>query len=167
MPERDLLSRRRHLLTAAAVPSFYLAEWLLVAASASVFSLLRLRGLADREIWLVLWAANLAISGTLVRCNDLLRVDMTLMQGLRKLTDAAIHKTGGFGRLLELVIFVRLLLWDGPCQLLIFFRNRLPSPLLRVGFFVAASGLQMFLWAQIYELGYQGITDFFLLQKGS
>ncbi len=166
MSERNPVTRRG-LLTAAAVPSFYLAEWLLVAASASVFSFLRFHGLADRDIWLLLWAANLALSGILVACNDLLRVDMTLMQGLRQLTDAAIRRTGAFGRLLEAVIFLRLLIWDGPCQLLIFFRTRLPSPLVRVGFFVAASGLQMFVWAQVYEFGYQGITDFFHLQKGS
>lgn len=147
----------RGLLTAALVPSFYLTEWLLVGASAALFSTLRYRGLSDGQIWLLLWLGNLLLSTLFVLCNDRLQIDLTLMQGLRRLTEATIRRSGWPGLLLEAVVCIRLLIWDGPCQLLIFCRCRLPSPFLRAVFLVTASGLQMLIWARLYTLGYDSL----------
>jgi len=157
---------RKRLATVVLVPSFYFIEWLLVAATASVFVLLRQYGLSDREIWLLFWVANLAISGALVVGNDRLGIDITLMQTLRKLVAAATSRAKWVGLPLEAAVFIRLLIWDGPCQLLIFFRERLPSRTVRVCFFVAASGLQMFVWANIYALGYEGFLQLITRWKG-
>jgi hypothetical protein len=114
---------------------------------------------SDREIWLLFWVANLAISWALVVGNDRLGIDITFMQTLRKLVAAATNRAKWVGLPLEAAVFIRLLIWDGPCQLLIFFRDRLPSRIVRVFFFVAASGLQMFVWARIYALGYEGFLQ--------
>jgi len=151
--------RRSGLLLATLVPSFYLAEWLLVAATASSFTWFRIQGYSNEQIWLLFWVANLLISAAFITCNDLLGVDITLMQGLRKLTTATLRRSIGIGILFECTIFIRLLLWDGPCQLLIYWRARLPSAMLQVAFLIVASGIQMFVWAQIYALGYDGIGE--------
>jgi len=157
---------RRGLLLAALVPSFYLAEWLLVAATASCFTYFRIQGYSNEQIWLLFWVANLLISSAFLTCNDLLGVDITLMQGLRKLTDATLRRSIWFGILLELVVFIRLLLWDGPCQLLIYWRSRLPSTPSQIVFLIVASGIQMFVWAKIYTLGYNGIGELLSNLKG-
>jgi hypothetical protein len=48
---------------------------------------------------------------------------------------------------------------DGASQLLMNFWERLrPQRLLDV-FFLAASGFQMFIWAKLYSLGYEGVGD--------
>jgi len=161
-----LLRQHNGLLMATLVPSFYLAEWLLVAATASSFTWFRLRGYSNEQIWLLFWAANLLISVLFITCNDLLRVDITLMQGLRKLTDATHRRSIWFGILLELAVFIRLLLWDGPCQLLIYWRARLPSTPRQIIFLIVASGIQMLVWAQIYALGYDGIGELLSDLKG-
>jgi hypothetical protein len=158
--------RRSGLLLATLVPSFYLAEWLLVAATASIFSWLRHQHYSSEQIWLTFWVGNLLVSATFIICNDLLRVDFTLMQGLRKLTEATQRRSIWLGFLLELGIFIRLLLWDGPCQLLIYCRSRLPSTLWQVAFLIAASGIQMFIWSKIYNLGYEGIGELLTSLKG-
>jgi len=151
---------RTGLLLAALVPSFYFVEWLLVAGSATLFAWLHYRGIPTGTIWLLLWGGNLILSTGFILCNDRLRVDLTLMQTLRRLTDAAIHRSRWPGLLLEAAVCLRLLLWDGPCQLLIFLRRRLPARWARIVLLLTASALQMWLWATLYALGYDGIGDF-------
>ena len=123
------------------------------------FSFLKLSGHSPGRIWLILWGANMLISAAFILGNDRLRVDITLMQGLRNLVTAALRRSRRLGLLLEALLFVRLLLWDGPCQLLIFFRPRLASKAGRLCLFTAASGLQMLVWTAIYELGFESVAE--------
>jgi hypothetical protein len=157
---------RGGLVLATLVPSFYLAEWLLVAATASIFTWLRHSDYSPEQIWLVFWAGNLLVSAAFIACNDLLQVDFTLMQGLRKLTEMTLRRSIWLGILLELGIFIRLLLWDGPCQLLIYSRARLPSSQRQIAFLIVTSGVQMFVWTKLYCLGYDGIGEVIANLKG-
>lgn len=159
MFQANSVRARRGVLALLLVPSFYLAEWGLVAVTASLFSWLHYREIPDHLIWLLFWAGNLGLSVLFVLCNDLLRVDFTLMEKLSALLQVAARRSPSLAILLEAVIFVRLLLWDGPCQLLIFFRRRLPSPPVQALFLFAASGIQMFVWARLYALGYASISE--------
>jgi hypothetical protein len=65
------------------------------------------------------------------------------METSRRWTNAAAQKSKWAGYIIEVIVFIRLLLWDGPCLLVIYFKERLPSGLLRAGVFVAASGFQL------------------------
>lgn len=145
---------KNRALTAVCAPSFYLAELGLVATAASLFSILRYHDFSMTEIWLVFWLLNVLLSGMIVRLNDCLEADITLMQSLRVLIDAAIRRSRWIGLALEIAIVVRLLIWDGPPQLLIFFRNRIKSDTGRFLFLTAASGFQMFIWTDVYSMGY-------------
>jgi hypothetical protein len=145
--------------TALLFPSFRLLEWLLVAATATIFSLFKYYGLTDYSIWLILWALNLILSGSVILLNDYIKVDITLMQTARKVINAFIERKKIAGYFLEFAVVLRLLLWDGPDQLFIFFRERLKSKMVQVCFFVASSGIQMFVWAKIYGYGYAGASD--------
>jgi hypothetical protein len=106
------------------------------------------------------------ISGAFILGNDRLQVDITLMQSLRNLVTATLRRSLWLGLLLEALVFLRLLLWDGPCQLLIFFRPRLTSKTRRFCLFVGASGLQMLVWIKIYDLGYEGVSELLHYLKG-
>lgn len=156
----DADTRKKNLaLTAILAPSFYALEWGVVGVTAGLVTFLKYRGLSDLSLWLILWGLNLLFSAAVVLFNDHFRIDLTLMETLRKLTTRASGKSKWAGYLMELVVFFRLLLWDGASQLLIYFRERLPSRVLRSGFFLAASGLQMFIWIKLYSLGYEGVGD--------
>jgi hypothetical protein len=152
---------KKHALTAICAPSFYLAELGLVATAASLFSILKYHDFSMTEIWLVFWLLNLFISGVIVRLNDRFEADITLMQSLRGLIDAAIVRSRWIGFTLETVIVIRLLIWDGPSQLLIFFRNRIKTDTGRFLFLTAASGFQMFIWTDVYSMGYDNFFLFF------
>lgn len=150
---------RRWALAAILAPSFYALEWGLVGATAGLVTFLKFRGLSDVAIWLVLWGLNLLFSGAVVLCNDRTKIDFTLMETSRRWTNAAAKKSKWVGYIIEVIVFIRLLLWDGPCLLVIYFKERLPSRSLRSAIFVAASGFQMFIWAQLYILGFESIGD--------
>lgn len=157
LSDKDLL--KKGASTAILFPSFRLMEWLLVAATASIFSLFKYYGFTEYSIWIILWILNLLLSGAVVLFNDRIKVDFTMMQTLRKFTNVLISKAKKVGYLFEVIIFGRLLLWDGPDQLFIFFRDRIPSKLIRVCFFVCASGVQMFIWSRIYAFGYDSLSE--------
>lgn len=146
-------------MTAVLAPSFYALELALVGVTAGLVTFLKHRDLSDMAVWLVLWGLNLLFSAAVVLFSNHFRIDLTLMEALRKLTTTASAKSKLAGYLMELTVFVRLLLWDGASQLLIYFRERLPSRALRGGFFLAASGLQMFIWLKLYTLGFEGVSD--------
>lgn len=156
-------NRTKLLLTAILAPSFYAMEWALVGITAGLVTFLKYRGFSDIFIWLVLWGLNLLFSLGVVLFNDRCNIDIILMKTVRALTTKAAQKSHWLGWLMELVVLVRLLFWDGPCQILIYFRERLSSKPLRVSLFVGSSGVQMFIWAKLYSLGYESVGD--LLKK--
>lgn len=104
---------RKGVLTAALVPSLRLLDWVLVGIAVSLYSLLKYYALTDIKIWIILWILNLIISGSVVIFNDRYKIDITLMQALRRLVTAMINKSRPAGFALETFIFFRLLLWDG------------------------------------------------------
>jgi hypothetical protein len=150
---------RKGVLTAILAPSFYLMEWLLIAATASAFAFLKHHGMPEWQIWLLFWAANLLISGGVVLFHNRSGIDLTLMQSLRDLIDLAATRSKWTGLVLETAAFIRLLVWDGPCQLLIFFQQRLTTTGAKVGFLVASSAIQMLIWTAFYALGYAGVSE--------
>ena len=150
---------RKGAWTAVLVPSLRFLDWVLVGITASLYSLLKYYSFTDIGIWVILWILNLIVSGSVVLLNDRYKIDITLMQTLRRLVAAMFHKSRPAGCALETIIFFRLLLWDGADQFIIFFRERLRHGAFQVAVFVAASGLQMFVWTKVYALGYEGMAD--------
>ncbi len=145
--------------TVVLVPSLRFLDWLLVGASMTLFSVLKYKGLNDYLIWIVLWMLNMFLSGAIILFNDRIKVDITLMQTLRKAVNAIINRSRPIGYIAEAIIVGRLLVWDGPDQLIIFFRDRLGTKLVIILCFVISSGVQMFIWSKIYGYGYNSILD--------
>jgi hypothetical protein len=149
----------RLALTALLAPAFYALEWGLVGLTAALVAVLKIAGWSDLAIWLILWGLNLLFSLLVVLCSDRSRIDFTLMATARRLTDRAAGRAWWLGRLLELIVLLRLLFWDGPCHLLIYFRPFLPTRPQRAALLILASGAQMLLWAKLYSLGYDSAGD--------
>lgn len=147
------------MFTGVLVPAFYAFDWILVGLTAGLVSLLIVAGMGETGIWLILWACNILLSSGIVLFGDRLGVDLTLMQTLRRVVDLIHARSQRVGWICEAALLVRLLLWDGPAQLLIFIRQRVPSKTLRAAILVAAGGIQMFVWTRVYLLGYEGIAS--------
>lgn len=153
--------RKRGLTMAVAIPAIRWMDWMLMGATATLVAFLKRFSLGDVVIFFVLWTGNIILSGAVVFANDKSGVDLTAMEAVRRLTDAAIAKSKVTGIILEVLIIFRLLIWDGPDQFIIFLRGRLNSKMTKILVFVSASGFQMAIWTYLYILGYENFTELF------
>lgn len=151
---------RKGIWTAILFPAVQWVDWLLVGVTAMLVVFLKSIDFSDLAVFAVLWVGNVLVSWSVVFANDKTGIDLTLMQGLRRLVDATTERSRFFGIICEAVVLVRLTIWDGPDQLFIYFRKHLPqSTAFRVSFFLGASGVQMAIWTLLYVSGYEEITQ--------
>jgi len=159
--------RKKGLALALVVPAVRWGEWALVGATATLVALLKTICIkeycfTDIGIFFVLWIGNLFLSGGIVKLNQSLAdVDVTLMEGLRRLIDAAIHKSKLWGWILEAVILVRLIIWDGAAYFIIFFHKRINMQWKKRAAFILASGVQMAIWTVLYLAGFNSFSELF------
>jgi hypothetical protein len=141
------------------VPAIRWGEWALMGATASLVAMLKLYGVGDVSVFFILWIGNLVLSGAIVKFNDSTEVDITLMEGLRRLVDAAFVKSKIAGIVIEALVLIRLIIWDGASYFIIFFRSRITKRSTKILIFVAASGIQMAAWTMLYIAGYNKFSD--------
>lgn len=145
--------RERGLKMAILIPAMHWIDWLMVAATASVVLALKQAHYSTMSIFFILWVGNMILSGAIVWLNDVSRADVLLMEALRRGVNLLIQKYPYFGYLVEGLLIIRLVFWDGPDNFILFFRERLRSRLQKVGVFIFVSGLQMAVWTMIYVAG--------------
>lgn len=114
-------------------------------------------------IFVIMWALN-ALNGWVVtiKINDWSKKDPTLLEGMRRVVDAVTNKSIISGILLEIYWLIRLVIWDGPGELIIFLRPRIGKhKMLAMIIFLIAAGLQMLLWTSVYIKGYDSLSQLF------
>ncbi|NTW89349.1 MAG: hypothetical protein HGB37_00320 [Candidatus Moranbacteria bacterium] len=153
--------KKKGLVLSAAVPAIKWVDWVLVGATATAVGFLKNQGFPEWGIFLILWVTNMALSASVVIAAEKTSLDLTLMEALRRLIDAAIEKSRVTGLMLESVVLIRLLLWDGADQFVIFLKRRIPNFRLLAVVFVMASAIQMAVWTVLYGLGYDNFSDLF------
>jgi hypothetical protein len=158
--------RKRGLSMALIVPAIRWGEWALLGATGTLVIILKSANfwgyeLTDLEIFFILWIGNMLIEASMVWFNDKVDVDVTLMEGLRRLVDTAFLKSKIAGLIIEIIVVIRLVVWDGSGYFIIFFRDRLSKKATQLAFFVLASGFQMAIWTALYVAGYKGFSELF------
>ncbi len=141
------------------VPAIRWGEWALLGITGSVVVSLKAAGVGNIAIFFILWIGNLVIEAAMVKFNDSTTIDITLMEGLRRLVDAAFKKSAVAGIVIEILVVIRLLVWDGSAYFIIFFRNRLPNKFMKISTFILAAGFQMAVWTGLYVLGFESFTE--------
>ncbi|OPY78766.1 MAG: hypothetical protein A4E65_02124 [Syntrophorhabdus sp. PtaU1.Bin153] len=153
--------KRKGIAMAVAIPAVRWIDWILAGLTATLVAFFKEKGLGNVLIFFILWLGNIALSGAIVFANDKTKIDLTAMEAIRRLVDAAIAKSKFTGVILEILILGRLLIWDGPDQFIIFFRFRLKNPIAKIILFILASGFQMMIWTFLYILGYENFKELF------
>ncbi len=153
--------KKRGIVLSLAVPAFRWFDWLLVGLTQILVAFLIQLGLSYGLIFLLLWTGNIALNWSIVAINDKTKIDFTLMEGLRRLINAALEKSRLTGRILEAIILIRLIIWDGSDNVVIFFRHKLDNFYLRLATFIVVSGVQMGVWTTLYVLGYHSFSQLF------
>ena len=130
--------------------------------AASIVVTLKSLGCQFWTIVSVMWIVN-ALNGLLIlKINDRSGIDLTLYAGTRRMVDALTIKKNIVGILSEIFFVIKLVLWDGPGELVIFLRPRIVSKELIVAIFLVSSLVQMIPWVMIYLKGYDSLSQFFL-----
>ncbi|MEI7890852.1 MAG: hypothetical protein WCI36_02690 [bacterium] len=153
--------KKRGLSMMLIVPAIRWGEWMLLGATGAAVVALKAWGVGDVSIFFLLWAGNLLIEWCLIAFNDSTDVDVTLMEGLRRLVDKAFEQSLILGIVIEILVVVRLIIWDGAAYFIIFFQKRLVRKSLKISLFVFSCGLQMAVWTVLYIYGYESFSDLF------
>ena len=157
MEDRSDLARRTGIL-ALAVLLYRQLDWILVALTASLVGVLRYYQVSHLHIFLILWIANLFLSGALVVCSQKVEVDFTLSNGWRRLVNRAAARSRLLGGILEAAFILGISLWAGAGPLYIFLCEKIPSrPTLGV-IVVVVSGIQMAIWGGVFVFGYESLS---------
>jgi hypothetical protein len=134
-------------------------DWYLAGLTASIVASLRYFNKPFWLIFAVLWGMNLAISYLIILFSKKSGRDFTLMERLRKATESLHKESRAMGWIFELLAGFKFIFWDGPDRFVLYFESRLPSKISKILVFVVTSGIQMFIWAWLYILGYDSISD--------
>lgn len=141
------------------VPAIRWGEWMLLGITGMLVVILKSWGIGDVSIFFILWGGNLVIETAMVLFNDSTEVDVTLMEGLRRLVDMAFQKSIIAGSIIEIIVIIRLIIWDGAAYFIIFFRNRLTGKFAKISLFIFAAGFQMAVWTLLYICGYNSFWE--------
>lgn len=137
---------------------FRLYEWVMFSATIATVSTLKYFGVSETLIFLILWAINMCLGFSEVFLYNKTRVDFTLAAGYRRSVDSVIGLSIIVGIVLEIACAVKLLIWDGVSQLLIFMEKRIGSLIPRFIVFVTGSFAQMAFWTYLLSRGYDSLA---------
>jgi hypothetical protein len=111
-------------------------------------------------IVIIMWIIN-ALNGLLVLIiNSKSDIDLTLYAGLGRIVDALTTKKIS-GSLISIIFIIKIVIWDGPGELMIFLRPKITSKRFAVFIFLFAAGFQMIPWVLIYLKSYDSLTQLF------
>ena len=158
--EEELVRKMAITGAMAILYSIYHYMIAMVIAATIVVSLKSL-GYSFWIIVIIMWALN-ASNGLLVLIiNYKSDIDLTLYAGLARIVDVLTAKKNILGILTEIFFVIKLIIWDGPGELVIFLRPKITSKKLVVIIFIFAAGIQMIPWVLIYSKSYDSLTRFF------
>lgn len=155
--------KKKGLSMSYLVPSVWILDFVMVGITGVLVAFLqKYMELGYVYIFSILFFGNMIISGAVVYWNSKTETDITMMEGLRRLINFLIEKKLFLGIVVEVIIFFRLLIWDGPDQFIVFFGYRLKSKFSKVAIFTTASFCQMAIWTYAYMKGVESFWDIFL-----
>ena len=145
---------------AAILYSIYHYMIAMMIAATIVISLKSL-GYSFWIIVIIMWGLN-TLNGLLVLViNYKSNIDLTLYTGLGRIIHVLTTKNKPLGILTETFFIIKLIIWDGPGELVIFLRPKTMNKSLVATIFLFAAGFQMIPWVLIYSKSYENLTHFF------
>ncbi len=135
---------------------FRIFDWWMVGASAVLVVFLKQQSFSDVDVFMVLWGINSFIALFVVFIGNATRVDITLMEGVRRCLDAMQEKFGVITSITTIGILFFHFIWSCPSQ--IYFLIRKKHFLIEkfwVGIILGISALQMVVWTVVYLQGYE------------
>ncbi|NTW15150.1 MAG: hypothetical protein HGA38_02130 [Candidatus Moranbacteria bacterium] len=139
--------------------AYVVADYWLAILSAWIVGFLTYRGLGFWQIALVMWVYDLVVAFVFLYANEKSGHDITLAESFRRAVDE-LHRHSKFtGMLVLLGVVLRATIWDGPEQVVIFFRKELRTMFRMSALLVLITSGQAIFWTWIYGLGFEGVSE--------
>ena len=84
--------------------------------------------------------------------------DLTFGKGFRRAADVVHSESRLFGYIAMVGLNIKATIWDGPEQVVIFFKKELGGMIQMAEVLVILTFVQGFFWAGVYSFGYESIT---------
>lgn len=146
-------------LAAVKRAGYVLADYWLSIVSAWIVGVMTYFGFGFWQISAVMWAYDLTVAFMFLYLNEKTRQDITLAEGFRRAVDALHARSKVAGILLLSGIVARATIWDGPEQIVIFFRKELKTIFRMSALLVVITSFQAIFWTWVYGLGYEGVSE--------
>ena len=147
--------KKKGILTGVSATTFWGIEWILTLATGILVGIMTgYFQWSEWVIFLVLWGGNLLIALTIVFVNKNIEADFTLMEGARRLVDASSEWSEISGVILETILLIPIVLWEGAGAFAIFFQKRIPTGYMMSIASMGVSGIQMAVWTKTFIFGY-------------
>lgn len=140
---------------------YVIADYWLAILSAWIVGYLTYRGLGFWKISAVMWAYDLVIAFFFLYTNEKSGHDITLAESFRRAVDELHRHSKLTGTVVLLGVVLRATIWDGPEQVVIFFRKELGSLTRMSLLLILITSGQALFWTWVYGLGYEGLSELF------
>lgn len=142
--------------TAARRTVFVLLDYWVAIPLAAMVAFMKYRGHDYRTIFLATWAYDFIAAAAFYQLQTRSGQDITLGEALRRSADIIHGESRVAGYLTFLLVSVKAIIWEGPEQIVIFFRLVGAARILIS--LVALSMIQGLFGAWLYSTGYDGVA---------
>ncbi len=140
--------------------AFYVfLDYWAVFACASVVGILKFWGWSFWSIVGATWLFDFVVAAAFMVASEKSGHDITLGEGFRRANDVIHSESKLFGILTMIGLNLKATIWDGPEQVVIFFKKELGGMIQMAGALVGLTLVQGFFWAWVYSLGYESVTE--------
>lgn len=151
-------SKKVAITAARRVVYVFLDYWAAIAC-ASIVGLLKYWGLSFWLIVLATWIFDFVIATAFLVASEKSGHDITLGEAFRRAADAVHSSSKLAGYLAFIYINAKAIIWDGPEQVVIFFKKEIGSMSRMIGVLVGLTFIQGIFWAWVYSFGYDSVSE--------
>ncbi len=137
---------------------YVIADYWLAILSAWIVGVMKYFEFGFWQIAAAIFAYDLIVAFSFLYLNEKTKQDITLAEGFRRAVDALHERSRIAGLSLFLLVMGRAAVWDGPEQVVIYFRKELRTMFRMAALLVAITSVQAFFWTWVYGLGYDGVA---------
>ncbi|NTW30488.1 MAG: hypothetical protein HGB34_01170 [Candidatus Moranbacteria bacterium] len=137
---------------------YVVADYWLAILSAWIVGVMKYFEFGFWSIAAAIFAYDLIVAFSFLYLNEKTKQDVTLAEGFRRAVDALHKRSRIAGLSMFLLVIGRATIWDGPEQVVIYFRKELQTMFRMSALLVAITSFQSLFWTWVYGLGYDSVA---------
>ncbi|MDO9231120.1 MAG: hypothetical protein Q7U36_01410 [bacterium] len=144
--------------TARRIVYIFFDYWFSIACAALV-GLLNFWGLSFWKVVFITWVFDFTIAFGFMTISEKSGQDITLGESFRRAAEAIKANSKIMGHFAFVYLNIKAIIWDGPEQVVIFFKKEIGGTKKMTLILVGLTFIQGFFWAWVYSLGYENVSE--------